>query len=96
MDRLRNKRKTAAKKSKTLKKSTMVAANVVYHHKGFNCGTIMQPKEVACTDQFNHLLCYNCIITSVSNDNAASAACSSSNKVCRSCGKVGHSLSTSK
>ena len=65
----------------------------------------MQQRDVAVTDQFGHQFCFDCIITSVTNNNIGTGnkgnapinlTGADGKKTCSSCGQDGHCLRTSK
>ncbi|OEU23438.1 hypothetical protein FRACYDRAFT_233609 [Fragilariopsis cylindrus CCMP1102] len=72
------------------------------------CSKGMQQRDVAVTDQFGHQFCFDCIITSVTNNNNTGTGNNGNapinltggvidgKKTCSSCGQDGHCLRTSK
>lgn len=74
-----------------------------HHQCCFKRSKGMQQHDIAVTDQFGHRFCFDCIITSVSNNGNTGVSgndpinlTGTGGKTCSSCGQEGHCLRTSK
>jgi hypothetical protein len=96
---------TAAATIATIPAPTTITTNEVapHHQYCFKCSKGMQQHDIAVTDQFGQRFCFDCIITSVTNNgntcgngNAPINLTGTGGKTCSSCGQEGHCLRTSK